>query len=371
MSLTAGIDRPRFTDQDVRLFPMGAAATIYRGGLVGLHPATRLAKAFEGGDIFAGIAFEDMSNASGAASAKSVRAYTQGDFVLPLASVVAADAHKAVYGIADDTLSLMGHPDGFVGRVLGVHSSGKAVVRLRNSGEQPHRADVGSLNHVFHAGGVGVTGAVAANMGMGDWQAYSILGLGATIDAAMGGVSLAFDAVAEVAQASIETPVIFSITKGITLELWLNAEAIGDDVALDMDWGIANVLNATTRADLDDATLTRHARFHMDGASANINFESDDNTTDVAAADTTLDNETTAGEYKRYLLVARPSGLVETWANAARLLSSTTFSVGSTAGVFGGFVNLEKTSNDTVAEIVARFGRMAGGRAAISGNQSI
>lgn len=370
-ALTASVERNKFVDQGVKTFPMAAATTIYKGGLVGLHPVTRLAKPLEGGDIFAGIAYKDCDNSAGAASALSVSVETQGDFVLPVTSVAVADEGKAVYGIADDTLSLLGHPDSFVGRIQSVHATGYAVVRLRPLFEKPGRSDTGHLEYVYKAGGdVFVTGAVAGQGPAGDFQVRSALGLGAVVDGATGAISGEFDAVAEIASVGIETPVILSSGKGITFECDCHMEQIGDAAAIDVDICIANVVSATSRANLDDASVTKIFGFHMDGASANILVQSDDNVTDVAPVDTTIDNVTTAGTGKKKLVgIIRPSGVCEAWIDGVKVLDGTTgvltaLSIGAAATDFAFLANMEKTSDDTVGELNIMFARAAGARAA-------
>jgi len=361
--LSANVEIDRFVDQELREFPVAAAVYIYKGALVGLHPVTGYLKPFEGGDIFVGIAYEEMDNSSGAAGAVNCQVYTEGDFELTVTGVSIADSGREVYAVADDAVSLVGHPDGFVGHIVHYFGTNLAVVRLRKMYETPNRGGADCLEFIYRAGGVGVTGAVAGNQPLADFQAVSALGLGSTIDQA-GAIQLAFDGVAEIAQASIETPVALSITKGITLQARLHMTDSGDNAALDVDWGIANVLDGTTRADMDDASLTRHARFHMNGNSDNILAESDDNTSDVTATDTTIDNDTTAGAVKEFVLIARPDGSVEFWIDGSQVLSSTTFGVGSAAGLFAAFINLEKTNNDTTAELICHYLRVAGSRAA-------
>ena len=99
----------------------------------------------------------------------------------------------------------------------------------------------------------------------------------------------------------------------------------------------------------------------MDGASDNILAESDDNTTDVVAVDTTIDNDETADAFKESKVIVRPDGTCEFYIDQARVLASTVFKVRTTA-VLGGIVNLEKTSNDTTAKLRLDRLRVAGAR---------
>ena len=103
------------------------------------------------------------------------------------------------------------------------------------------------------------------------------------------------------------------------------------------------------------------ACFHTDGNVLNILAQSDDDTTDVAAVDTTIDNSLTV--VKKFKIVVRPTGAVEFWIDSVRVLAATTFAVLSTA-TLSGWINLEKTTEDTAAVVKVYKLRVAGGRQA-------
>jgi len=364
MALSANREVDRYVDQELRTLPVGASEHIYKGAFVGTDPAGYL-KAFVPGDLFAGIAYEEADNSSGSAGDINGRVFTLGDFELTLTSVAVKDMGKAVYATADNTLALSGHPDAFVGRVVNRTATNTAVIRLKVFGDKPDEADTGSyemvndFTNLFVSTGAdgGTDGPKYAN----GFKHASVLGLGVhQIAGEDSGAQLDFDAVAEAASATIHTGDAFPVDKGITFEARLYLSDIGDDAALDVDWGLGTALTANSIASIDHADMVNLACFHMDGSSANINAQSDDDTTDVSPVDTTIDNATDA--FKDFKIIVRPTGAVELWIEGSRVLSGTTFAVASTAALCG-FVNLEKTSNDTTAVMKVDRIRVAGGRA--------
>jgi len=367
MTLAANALVSEFVDQQLREFPVAAAVHIYNGALVGLHAATGYLKPHEPGDVFIGIAYEESDNSSGAAAATNCKVYTKGDFSLTLTSAAITDNGKAVFATADDTLSLTGHPDSYVGRIVHYLESNTVVVRIDRPSDKPLPSDEGCVELLYEFGqSISPTGAVAGPVYSKGFQLDSALGLGVlNLAGANGGVELEFDAVNEIAQASISTPIDFAITKGITFEADLNVTDHGDSTELDIDWGIGNVIDGTTLANMDDDTLTKHCRFHLDGNADVIYAESDSNAVDVAAVDTTIANVEAAGSTKNFKIIARVGGTCELYIDNVRVLSSTTFAVSAT-GAFAGFVNIEKTAagaNTTTATVTIRRLRVAGARA--------
>ncbi len=348
---------------------------IYSGALVGLAPSGYI-KPFVPGDVFVGIADEEYYNSSstdGAASAlgddgergkTSCRVVVGGHFAFALTGVAITDVGKPAFATADNAIALTGHPDAFIGYVTDVYSTNVAMIRMRNPGEAPPNG-VGSLliHETYGTTFEPITTTTATKYVRGLVH-ESIDGAGLTNkDAEDGGVVLAFDAVAEAALASIYTlNDTLPVDKGLTFECTLCMTNKGDAAAIDLDFGFGTALTANSKPDIDHADMAQLAVFHMDGNSDNILAQSDDATTDVAAVDTTIDNDSTTDVAKKFKIIVRPTGAVEFWINGARVLSSTTFAVLSTANL-AAFINLEKTSDDTVAEVVVTNLRIGAGKA--------
>lgn len=363
MALSANLNRDHATSPGnvVREFPVLAGQHIYVGAAVGLS-YTGYAKALVAPDQFVGFCYKQANNTTGSSGDTTdgsttqgrVKVIVSGHIVVPVSSIAVSDVGKAVYATYDDTFALVGHPDTCVGFVVGKYATDYALIRIREPGQFVSLQDGSLTVYKDFSTGCPATGAVAS-AGTGDSLIYgSALGLGVLPYAASGAyttglAALQFDNTAEVALAYMQTAPVFNIAYGITFSTTLNLNDIGDAAALDTDWGIGDVLNATTRANLDDAGLTKGVRFHMDGNSANIMAQSIGGTTPITSTDTTADNVTTVTTgLKRFDIIARPTGICELYVAGSRVLSSTVFDI-STSGLFGAFINMEKTSDDTTA----------------------
>jgi len=362
---SANVQLGHYPDQETRVYPVGAGVHIYLGTNVGRDPAGYL-KPFVPGDEFVGIAYAECDNSSGAAGAKTCQVFTQGDFKLPITSVALTDRNKPVFCTADNTYALAGHPDAYFGRVMHYEASGYAVVRMKAPGEKAPNG-YGSMEQVITgAESFAPTGAASSSTyHPSGFVAKSILGLGLYHrNADGGGVAFEFDATAEVALASLRSiNANYPVAGGITLEGLIVLADKGDAAAIDLDFGLGTALTTNSEADVDHADMVNLAAFHLDGASDNINCQSDNNVTDVAPVDSTIDNDSATDVPKRFKIIVRPDGSVEFWIDNARVLPTTAFAV-SSAAVLAPFVNLEKTSDDTTAlAVVARL-RVAGSKAA-------
>jgi len=361
LSANAPQTMARQVTTDRKIYPVGAAEHIYQNGLLGIDPAGH-AKPFEPGDRFLGVAYEEADNSAGAAAAINVLVYVEGDFVMPLTGALAVNTGDEVFATSDNTLHTTGHPDAFAGHVLEIGDAGTnyCIVRLKKFGEQPvvglHCNEVVyDFERSFTPMGAAGDSTVVINDGI---IMCSLVGSGVTKRVG-GGATLAFDAINEQAQASVETDESFQGDKGLTFEAELNLENIGDNAALDGVWGLVKGWSANSRLDADHGDVTDLALFAMNGNSANIMAESDNNTTDTGQIDTTIDNVTDAGSWKKFKIIVRTTGVVEFWIDKARVLSTTSFAVRGTQD-FSGVVNIEKSPNDTAATLTLRRMRVAG-----------
>lgn len=185
--------------------------------------------------------------------------------------------------------------------------------------------------------------------GKGSWTAGATLGLGVTTT---GGESvLAFDAVAEVAMAALYSAALAGVTADPIFEAEVAIYNIGDDASLDISFGLANATHAS-----DTDAITESVLFHLDGSSLNINAESDDGTTEVAATDTTVD--AVDDTYALYQIDARDPADVKLYINGLQVLSGSTFVLTNATGPLLALFHIEKTSNDTVADVRVRNARV-------------
>lgn len=127
-----------------------------------------------------------------------------------------------------------------------------------------------------------------------------------------------------------------------TVEVVTNADA---DVA-DLNVGVAN---GTHASDADSITESVFAHFDM-GADANIDAESDDGTTEVAATDTTKD--WAAGTPVHVVIDGRDHTDIQIYINGVLVLGASTFTLADGTGPLKALFHLEKSSNDTAGEVL-------------------
>ena len=128
----------------------------------------------------------------------------------------------------------------------------------------------------------------------------------------------------------------------------------GDDAALDINWGLANETHAT-----DFDSVGEFVGFHVDGNATTLSAESDDGTTEVAATDTTL--EAADDTFNEYWIDARNPADVKLYVDGVRVLSDSTFVLTDATGPVFPIVHLEKTSNDTPADVRVKSIRLRTG----------
>jgi len=170
-------------------------------------------------------------------------------------------------------------------------------------------------------------------------------------DVANGVLKFSADAVAEAATCALymaNSPV--DIDKAPIFEAIVAVYDIGDDAAVDIDFGLASDTHAT-----DFEAITAFAAFHLDGNNLSLNCHSDDGVTDTAAVDTTVDlvddtfyafkiDCTDKSDVKFYY---RPL-TTTAWTQVA---TGTTFDISAYTGALTPIVLVEKTSNDSTFDV--------------------
>ena len=141
MALSASRNVERYVDQALRTLRVKGTTKIYRGALVGVT-STGYARGLVAGDAFAGIAYEEKDNSAGADGAMLVRVWTIADIEHAVASVAQTDVGRPVFASADDTLTLTGAGNSYVGTIVDYISSGVALVRI-----DPTRKLVKTITH--------------------------------------------------------------------------------------------------------------------------------------------------------------------------------------------------------------------------------
>lgn len=122
----------------------------------------------------------------------------------------------------------------------------------------------------------------------------------------------------------------------------------GAGTAVDVSIGIANGTHAT-----DADSITESLFVHLDANNTNINLESDDGTTEVAATDTTLDytEGSSLSERVEFWFDLRDPADIQCYINGALVLGATTFSLNAASGPLRLLVHVEKTSSTDTYEL--------------------
>jgi hypothetical protein len=131
MALTANRDLKRYVDQELRSYAVAASQHIWKGALLGIERSTGYVRNLVAGDVFAGVAYEEMDNSSGSGAAKNVRLYTQGDFILTVNNATQALAGSLVFALDSETTGLTSSQGAsHCGMLLGMVSASQGIVRI-------------------------------------------------------------------------------------------------------------------------------------------------------------------------------------------------------------------------------------------------
>lgn len=157
-----------------------------------------------------------------------------------------------------------------------------------------------------------------------------------------------FDAVAEAAYAGMLSDDAIDVDDGPIFEGWVASKEVGDNAALDRDWGFISAAPTT-----DVEAIAAFIAFHMDN-DLNIDAHSDDGTTDIAVTDTTVDAVDDTYAFYQICLVdkAAPIMLI----NGVQITAPTTLTLTAFTGDLFVFFHMEKTNDDTVGKVgIRRF----------------
>lgn len=181
-------------------------------------------------------------------------------------------------------------------------------------------------------------------MGKGQWTTAETDGLGVTALPGGNEVKLAFDTATEAAMAAIYSADTIPAADGAIFEADVAIYDIGDNAAVDFAVGVANGTNAT-----DFDSVTESAVIHLDGSSLNICAESDDGSTEVAATDTTVD--AVDDTYFHVLIDCRDIDDIQFHIDGVPVLGDSTFKLDAATGPFLAIAHLEKSSDDSPADL--------------------
>lgn len=149
---------------------VAAATHIYRNAIVGLSGG--YARGLVSGDRFAGIAYDEADNSSGAAGAATVQVHTLGEFILTGSGFAITDVGKKVYASDDGTISVTGGAGSYIGVCTGYVSATQLRVLIDvQTDKRVKITTVASVTNVTITtamlnGVVIVTGTTASNLNL-------------------------------------------------------------------------------------------------------------------------------------------------------------------------------------------------------------
>lgn len=156
-----------------------------------------------------------------------------------------------------------------------------------------------------------------------------------------GTAEFSFSTNAEAEKADILSKVSVPVTQPMIFEsIFEVVTAANADVA-DLNVGLANATHAS-----DADSITESCFFHNDsGADLDLDAESDDGTTEVAATDTTVD--LVAGTPVEVWIDARDLTDIQMYVNGVLVLGSTVFKLNAATGPLKALWHVEKSANDS------------------------
>ncbi len=179
------------------------------------------------------------------------------------------------------------------------------------------------------------------------WTMGVTNGLGVTEATYAAPTILAFDAAAEAAMAALHPTSAWNKTPIADLGIVGFRVAIydkGDNAALDINIGVANGTHAT-----DFESVTEFVGLHFDGNDLAINAMSRDGTTTVASTDTTV-VAVDDTEFEVWIDF-RNIDDIQIYIDGVNVLPDSVFKMDAASGPVFPIVHLEKTSDDTPADV--------------------
>lgn len=144
----------------------------------------------------------------------------------------------------------------------------------------------------------------------------------------------------------------FAVGSNAIAEFIINIVTNSDNAAGDLNFGLASGTHAT-----DFDAIAECLAIHVDGASTNINAQSDDGSTAVAAADSTLDF--TAGTPFEVWMDTRDPANCKIYVDGVRIMDGTTGASKTfilATGPFYWIAHIEKTSDDSPGTVLVQGG---------------
>jgi len=161
------------------------------------------------------------------------------------------------------------------------------------------------------------------------------------------GVTLIFDTTAEAQKMDALSQRAVAVLSPCLVEAEICINTNGDDAAFDLNVGLANATH-----DTDADSITESLFVHIDGNSLNINAESDDGSTEVAATDTTKDAVAGTPFLVQWDLADWED--IQMYIDGVNVLPDSVFDISAATGPMKLLAHMEKSSNDSPGNVTVR-----------------
>ncbi len=160
-------------------------------------------------------------------------------------------------------------------------------------------------------------------------------------------VSMPFTTDAEAAMQALTSVATIAVADKPIMEAEVAVYDIGNDAALDICVGLANGGH-----DTDFDSVTEYCIIHLDGSALSVLAESEDGTTTEGQDDTLFD--AVDDTYFFLQIDASTPADCQIYINGALKLTASVFNIAAATGPLVAIAHMEKTSNDTSAELRVR-----------------
>ena len=161
------------------------------------------------------------------------------------------------------------------------------------------------------------------------------------------GVSMVFDLAAEAEKWDALSNLGIPVGTPCLVEAEICINLNGDDAAFDLNVGLANATHAT-----DADSITESLFIHIDGTGLEINAESEDGTTTVAATDTTVAAVVGTPFLAQWDLTNDAD--IQLYINGVNVLPATVFRLDNATGPLKLLAHMEKTANNSPGNVTVR-----------------
>lgn len=215
-------------------------------------------------------------------------------------------------------------------------------------------SDDAPASQAFVSVDLNAAGIERLKMDSGLWNSTPVKTAGspaATRDAVGAGIAFALDNTNEAQKIDAISVDSVRTIDGPILEARLTVTSIGNNAALTIALGLANGTHASAFS-----SITQQAAFSLAGNSLELNAQSKDGTTTVAATDTTI--LLVANTYNEFWIDARDPTDVKFYVDGVQVVAATTFVLTAATGPLFPLLWVGKTANATLGAVKVDFLRL-------------